>query len=299
VTYGKGFSQDDEKHFKYALQHAKIVAGWIGKNKGVDFERAINLTIFVAIIQEIMQIKKDNEKVLNDFYGYNNRYKSMISAIKKSDEADAIIVQAWIRKLENRCAFNIGAVERLQVKRAVESEIFEIKKILFSYRNYNDIRLADRMVSHFAGRTMMSRGLAMHVCDGLVEDILKRLTPEMKELRFIVPPYAVNVYDCFREIYMDRSTAKEKLIEEIVDKINYMYEEDPRPYVSKKQLQIPYMFTVSYGGTMRSEHQLIYRIDREKEYVIFECFVDVMTDAETVRLKKIGLGEFIRGDDGE
>ena len=294
VTYGRGLAAEDEKHYKYALKHAYIVARWIEKEKGCDFSQYINLTIFVAIIQEIMHIKKKNETVVNDYYGYNNRLKSMMSAVKKPDTADAIIIQAWIRKLENRCAFNVGAADMLKLKRESEFEIFEIKKIIFSYMNFDDIVLADDMISHFAARALMSRDYAMHKNNLLMRELAERLPSEADGITILVPPDAGTVYDCFREIDIDRGDAKKRFIAELTEKIRDVYVNRNTEYRHISCAEFYYRFYTSYGGDKKKEHILRYIVDRDRNVVVLKSFADVMEDNKTKRLEEIGLGRFVK-----
>lgn len=294
VTYGRKLTAEDEKHFKYALKHARIVASWIEKDKKVDFSQFVNLTIFVAIVQEIMQIKKKNEKVVNDYYGYNNRLKSMMSAIKNPDAADAIIIQAWIRKIENRCAFNVGAADMLKLKRESEFETFEIKKTIFSYLNYDDIELADDMISHFAARELMAREYAMHVNDLLMKEVAKNLPREADGITICVPPCAGSVYDCFREIELDKGDAKEKYVAELTEKIRSVYVDSIAEYRQVVCDQFYYRFFTSYGGSKKKEHILKYIVDRQRNLVILESYADIMEDKQTKRLEEIGLGKFVK-----
>ena len=109
ISYGKNIEDDDIKHYLYAIDKSKIVASWIEKYKGVDFSNGISLDMLVIIIQEIIDNKKNGDKISNDYYGYNNKYRSLMTAIKKPEEVDAVVLQAWIKKLENRTAINYGS----------------------------------------------------------------------------------------------------------------------------------------------------------------------------------------------
>lgn len=111
MFYGKNIDENDIKHYLYAADKTKIIASWIEKYKGADFSNGISLDMLVIIMQELINNKKNGDKVSNDYYGYNNKYRSLMTAVKNPQKADAVVLQAWIKKLENRTAINFGAFE--------------------------------------------------------------------------------------------------------------------------------------------------------------------------------------------
>ena len=303
VSYYKGITEDEVKHYKYALKNAKTVAGWIEKVKGADFSETIWFTLHIAIVQEIMQIKKSGEKVQNRFYGYKYRYKSMMSALKKPNDADAIIVQAWIRRLENRISFNFGSSDLLKAKREIESDIFEIKKVLFSYHNLEDIISANELISRFVGRNMMGTGLAMQVYNRMANKICELVdtNEEIKDISIKAFGGAWDSINLFKELLLDTSGAEARIAREISERINSMIKrknDSPHDYISRGKYKL--IFYVKYGGERKHEQMMFYSIDIGNLLwggieVIINSFVSVLPDIEIKHLRGIGLDKFVLG----
>lgn len=91
TAYGKNIDENDIKHYLYAADKAKIIASWIEKYKGADFSNGISLDMLVIIMQELINNKKNGDKVSNDYYGYNNKYRSLMTAVKNPQKADPVL----------------------------------------------------------------------------------------------------------------------------------------------------------------------------------------------------------------
>ena len=61
----------------------------------------MELDTFVAIMQELIVVFKDKEKLTNDYLGYKYSERTLTASVKKPKNADAIAVQEKIKKLEN------------------------------------------------------------------------------------------------------------------------------------------------------------------------------------------------------
>ena len=96
------------RNYKYALNHSKIVAKWFGNYLNMDMEAEINFTFLVAIIQEIMFLKenKNENKIINDYFGYNNKYRTLTSALKDPEYTNPIVLLTWQKRIENRIMTN-------------------------------------------------------------------------------------------------------------------------------------------------------------------------------------------------
>ena len=104
-----------------------------------------------------------------------------MTALKKPEEADAVVLQAWIKKLENRTAINYGSYDLIQKKREIETTIYEIKSIIYSYRNLDDLEFVNSVICHFVARAITSRDLAMNIGCRFAEKVIHNLNGELKK----------------------------------------------------------------------------------------------------------------------
>lgn len=80
----------------------------------------------------------------------------MLNVLPNPQEADLVVKYAWIVRVENRIYVNLGAKERLQLKRNIEHTISKIKEIIFSYRSINDILFVNSFLKNFAKKMIIS-----------------------------------------------------------------------------------------------------------------------------------------------
>ena len=129
----------------------------------------------------------------NDYYGYNNPNRSLTVAVKKTEEADAVAVQAWIKKLENRAAVNFGAYDLIKKKRDIENCIYKIKKYIYSYSAIDDIVFANDILCKNTAQSIISRELAKKIGNVFATSVCKYLNSNAIQLSII------SVVFCHRE----------------------------------------------------------------------------------------------------
>lgn len=290
ISYGKNIEDGDIKHYLYAIDKSRIVASWIEKYKGADFSNGISLDMLVIIMQEIIDNKKNGDKISNDYYGYNNKYRSLMTAIKKPEEADAVVLQAWIKKLENRTAINYGAYDLIQKKREIETTIYEIKSIIYSYRNLDDLEFVNSAICHFVARAITSRDLAMGIGCRFAEKVVHNLNSEIKgKMKFYMWPEGINVLDMFREFLVDRRDIEDCVAEEVARQINDFYEEDD--FVGR-DMRVD--FEVYVSEKYCRDFLLIYFVDKNTDTLTYKQFYEICSDANAERMKILGLEKFVR-----
>ena len=150
ASYYKEIPCDDYKHYRYALDKLPIVLNWLMKEKPeADYSRNVPIIVMVAIIQEIVEIKKNSNKykVCNDFYGYKATGTSLLSALKQSNPAP-ILVYIWVRRVETRFAINYGAHDLIIEKNKAELALFKIKEYIYGFRNINQLKTVNNYLSH-------------------------------------------------------------------------------------------------------------------------------------------------------
>ena len=94
--------------------------------------------------------------------------------------ADAVAVQAWIKKLENRAVANLGALELIKKKRDIENIIYEIKGYIFSFYNIGDMAFVNSEIYYIAARSMISQNFAMDI-----EINLQKLCANIYQVKFM------------------------------------------------------------------------------------------------------------------
>ena len=291
ISYGNDIDYADIKHYLYAVDKVKTVAAWIEKYKGSDFSDGIPLDMLVIIIQELIDNKKNGDKISNDYYGYNNKYRSLMTAVKNPNMADAVVLQAWIKKLENRTAVNFGAFDLIQKKREIETTIYEIKSIIYSYRNLDDLEFVNSVIYHFSARSIMSRSLAMNIGYCFAEKINYYLNAKLKKrIKLYMGPEGINVLDMFREFVIDRSDVKQCVAEEIARQINEFYEKDDDTIGQGMRVD----FEVYVSEKYCKDFMLIYFLDKNTDTLTYQQFYEVCSDTDAERMQSLGLEKFVK-----
>lgn len=291
TAYGKNIDENDIKHYLYAADKAKIIASWIEKYKGADFSNGISLDMLVIIMQELINNKKNGDKVSNDYYGYNNKYRSLMTAVKNPQKADAVVLQAWIKKLENRTAINFGAFDLIQKKREIETTIYEIKSIIYSYRNLDDLEFVNSVICHFVARSITSRDLAMDIGGRFAEKVIHNLNDELKDrMKFYMWSEGINVLDMFREFLIDRRDIEGCVAEEVARQINEFYERDDG--IIGRGMRVD--FEVYVSEKYCKDFLLIYFVDKDTDTLTYKQFYEVCSDTDAERMKSLGLEKFVK-----
>lgn len=290
VSYDKDIQDEDLKHYLYAIDKTKIVASWIEKYKGVDFSNGILLNMLVVIMQELVDNKKNGNKISNDYYGYNNKCRSLMTAVKNPEKADAVILQAWIKKLENRTAVNYGAFDLIRKKREIETKIYEIESIIYSYRNLDDLEFVNSIIYRFVARAIVSRNVAMDRGACFAEKIVCDLNNELKnKINFYMNPNGINVLDMFREFFWDRGEIESSVAEEIAKQINEFYGDD---CLTQKTMNVP--FEMRLGADNCRNFLLIYCVNKRTNMLTYKQFFEVCSNADVDRMNSLGLEQFVR-----
>lgn len=291
ISYGLEIPNTDIKHYKYAVKHAKIVASWIEKYKEADFSNGIPVDMLSAIMQEIISNKKNSDKVLNDYYGYNNKWKSILTALKKTNMADAVVMQAWIKKLENRVAVNYGAYALIQRKRDIEITIYEIKKILYSYRNLNDLEFVNDVLSHFVARSVTSRNLAMAIGVRFAKKIAANFCGAAKQIQnFQMWPEGINVLDMFREFLVDKHNIEDAVAKDVARQVNAFYKEEST--VTGRSMCCD--FEIYYSEKYHHDFRFVFFVDKSSNYFEYRQFFEICSDDDVCEMKHLGLEKFIK-----
>ena len=296
ITYFKPINDDDIKNYEYAFKHLETVLLWLEREKrGFDFSKKIPVVILATVIQEIVHQRKVKEKITNDYVGYNNKSKTLMSALKRKDDVDSVLIAAWITQLENRFSINFGAHELIEKKRELENHIFKIEQIIFSYNNLDDAEKVNEFILCFVIRNLCSHQFALSIANKCKNIISNNLQGEAKQISriCICDP---NVLNAFKDLAADPDS--EYLIKEvsndIAKKINSFYNEIPTNNVQTIMKSMSTDFTIYRSNSVSTDHAIIYSIDKRNNEVVFCNYIDINDDAKLRYLADLGLSEFIR-----
>lgn len=289
ISYGT-IEAEDVRHYKFALKYFHVISHWIEQHTGANFTAGIFLGVFVSIMQELISVKKNDERFRNDYYGNRYTRKPLLAAVKRPENADAVIIQAWVKKVQNRFAVNMGAYTHIKKKRLIENTIYEIKQELYKYQNIDDLEFVNDVISHFAARSITSRQLAMDIGDCFAEDIAKQLSNSAKNLKFIMWPEAVNVLDMFREFLVDKTDVADLVAADIARQINDFYQEEST--VVGRSMRCD--FETAFDNKRHRDFVLIFFVDREINQFEYRQFYEVVSDRSAEQMGELGLDEFIK-----
>ena len=292
ISYLDDTPKEDYTHYKYAFKMLPIVASWLKKEKsGFDFTKGYPASVLVTIIQEIVCIKKNPSKyaIRNDYVGYKRNKITLFSALKNEEYADSILICAWIARLENRYNINLGASDAIREKRLAEIYIFEIKKILYDYRNIDDLRCANKLISQFVATATISHEYAYRIEKRFTDVLRYNLAKSGIQLDEV---YTRNgniftLFKCF--VYCeDIDTTITECASQLANMITGIeeYALPPLSNLIKGEIIINYNKSKSKGF-----HIYFAFSKSEKRLTYFQC-AGVESDAFTEQCCKLGLGRF-------
>ena len=295
ISYDKDISENDIKHLEYALGKVRTVAKWLfqqyfGCDGNDRIKTDIPSDIFILIMQELIDVKKNKESLRNDYYGYKQSERSLLAPVKNPDAAEAIAVQAWVKKLENREAVNLGAIELIHKKRDIENIILEIKRVVYSYHCLDDMEFANMWLCRWVARSTINRGKVLNeVGIRFGDEICDNLKIAPKQFGFWLPPKAVNVCDLFREFTYNEPVIEHSIAKGIAKQIDDCYKDNAYEYESLNYtMEIPF-------GKEKHHYILLYAVDKTANCVIFQNFYEIARDEDIQRARNIGLGGFVLG----
>ncbi|MCM1131994.1 MAG: hypothetical protein NC340_00825 [Ruminococcus flavefaciens] len=158
ITYGK-YDETDKEYYEYALKKfdesyriyyecAKednyIDDGWYNpyyeephmRNKAIydkiNILENVSIIELIAIMQELIYMKKNKLEFNNTFYNNKNIPKDMVNKLKAGDLAEAAAKMYFKRCVQNRIAHNFGKCEEMKIWRTIENELYKLKIQLFS-----------------------------------------------------------------------------------------------------------------------------------------------------------------------
>lgn len=287
----------EEKYYdieacKFAIKNYETVLNWWIAGKNIDVSESIPIDIFIVIMQELIVVYKDKEGLRNDYVGYNNPRRSLTASVRTPLVADAVAVQAWIKKLENRAVANFGAIELIRKKREIENVIYEIKRYIFSFRNLEDMVFVSSQIYYMASRSMVSQEFAIDIGNTFASNVCKYLSNKIHDINIVLPPEGVNVYNMFKDFSIDKSGALEKVAYELASMTNELYDEEEA--ITARGLKI--FVDIAWSEKGHRQSMLTFWVHRDNNSIEYKQYVGVESDENCSRMRKLGLGKFIVDD---
>lgn len=159
ITYEK-YNGADKKYYEYALEkfdesyriyYESVTKednyeddGWYNpyneephwRNKAlcdrINVLENVPIIELIAIMQELIYMKKNELEFNNKFYNNKNIPQTMVNKLKSGDYAEAAAKKYFIRCVHNRIAHNFGKGEEMKIWRTIENELYKLKTQLFS-----------------------------------------------------------------------------------------------------------------------------------------------------------------------
>ena len=281
ISYFQDIDESDIKHYIYALKHVKNVSTILEKHKGINFSEGINLSIFVAIMQEIIDIKRNKIQVENKYYGRSHTNISLKSCITHLEDCNPILKLVLISRIDNRFDINYGSYELLEKKYQIELTLYKIKEIILNYRNLDDLITVNDFIYRFVSRSLFSKEIALNFGNDFQNSIREKLIPIAKNIVFDYT-YCNGIVDFYRELFFDKK-GSEDLANYISEQINNF-------------LSINYFqpdIVLEHNFKLNNKDFLLkYIIDKKSNRFICLYFFEVAPNKKIEEASKLGLDKF-------
>lgn len=294
ISYFTDIPDSDCKYYKYAFDNLSTVAGWLEKEKpGFDFSHGIPFPVLVTIIQEILYLRKNTHtnSLKIEVTTIKNHHETLLSALKQNSGTKSLLIQAWLRRIENRFSINYGSWELIEEKRKVEIAVYKIKSIIFDYRNLDDLIFVNSFLARFVGRSTTSRKYAMEIGDQFASTLCAVLDRNGIIIKNVLClPEAKNVYDMFRELGFSSVENKNSICDvadQVAEQIVTQYNSSLGFYVG-----IKVTIHINYGNGYSREAILLLSIDKRNATFFYENFYMVSSNDTIDRYCSLGLEKF-------
>lgn len=272
------------KNYKFALKYAKLVGKWFGNYYRMDFDSEIYFPYLIAIMQEIIYVKENKCKIINDYFGYNNKSRKLTSALKDPEYTNSIVILTWQKRIENRIIANFGQSVLQSEKREIENIVYKIKDYIFSFRNIDDMELvSDFLLDKFSEIIFSdSKALEFGLC------FFNEISSRINQFNFTVDASsnAKNILSFLKTIFADQKVTN-KLEEELAKRINEAYEKN----MVNNEIYDKYYFEVIQNKRKRC-FVVEYEINMRKGYLNFLNFYEIYDEENKHKLIDFGFGKF-------
>ena len=277
VSKFKYIEKSDYTHYRYALKKIKKFTDIFLIIRDLDFTTTINFDLFIAMMQEIIEVKKHGGTTENLYYGRKHSVSYLKTSISDFTRSNSIANLCLITKIENRIAINYGQIENLKMVRKIENILYKIKEIIYQYRNLNDLVYVNNLIFPLAERAMVPNGYAKLGYELFNTMITHDLKSQNVELSIAENPKDDSVYDFFREIVYLSQEESFKIKKQITDLISNFYSDITTK--GKRRLSI-----------YNNESILYFTINKDNNIMEYTYYKPNVSDE---KLKSLSLESFI------
>ena len=291
ITYGKGIPKNEVSYYTYAIDHVVPFIRWWCNYLHCEYTGKVSIDWLCVVIQEIVECRKNKTQMSHDYLGYNNTKISIKSALSDPDNADPLVVQAWMVRLENRLCLNLGTVELLKIKREIENIIYEIKKIIYSYHNLDDLLFVNDFLIDFVYITIISRYKAVEFGNEFFGMVIEQVHCKLADtIKLVFDVSSPNVLNMFRDFLRYRYDY-EHVVEDVATKIIRAYYDSSGEY-----FRAITEFSISYAVDSANERRFVYIIRKlpNSIYVQAVGYEQLASEAYEKNMIRLGLGVFLK-----
>lgn len=317
ITYDN-FNKDDMKSYRYAVKNYRNVLEYIFRNvknnlnnKSDGFynpysepvykyilnyyknnikihekpiEECVYISTLVAVMQELIYIHKNKISFENRYYRYSDVNKPLTARINNGTYTEAAAIRFVVRRVENREAANLGRYQWCKIIRSIESKIYEIKKIIFSYYSIDDFCYVEEKVYRLIWRAVVGMKVTYKdIISYFVEDVGKYI--ENKNLEFSIPIGERFLIDIMTEFNCNIYEVKYDFAKELSNRINYFYYKDDIFEPIGVQIQ----FTITGDDLLAFE----FIIDKNNNLIEPTDFYLGINSSDSKRMRELGLNSLI------
>ena len=188
ILYKKNVNKKDlDKYnddYNFAEKYAETIAEyWLMETCKKE---EITLGEWIIVFRELICIHHDKLTYVNTGIGHTNTNLKITAAIKSFDNVSKLPHKIVLERLINRSLLRFGTRDLFESKLRIDRYIADIEKVVFSYKNIQDIETAHNYL-YFMVMTAIATST---MCDGIYKRIQSKLSDHQ-------PVIALNGYTFF------------------------------------------------------------------------------------------------------
>ncbi|MBD5142961.1 MAG: hypothetical protein HDT22_05025, partial [Ruminococcus sp.] len=130
----------DKYSYNFAKKYVKTIAEyWVSESHDRNY---VILYEWIIVMQELMCIYKNKVEYQNRFIRHINPKVKLTAAVKNFDKTSRLPHLIILNRLTHHMLLTFGTKKLFEEKLQAEKYVMEIEKIIFSYKNIEDIQVA-------------------------------------------------------------------------------------------------------------------------------------------------------------
>ena len=196
ILLKENISDDDIKNiipaeYNFAEKYTSVIAEyWLHEfyNK-----KDISISEWIIVMQELMCIYHNKIQYKNSFIRHTNPKSALTAAIKNFKTASELPKQIILNRLINRSLLMFGTKELLEDKIQIDKYIMQLEKIIFSYKNIEDIKAAHSYL-YFHTTAILTTKFENFVTLNKFKQTTSRMLIDMNIPKITIIPNNDNIY---------------------------------------------------------------------------------------------------------